>query len=627
MRILLSLLIVCYLFVALSLLASARQERLPLPVRETSSAPTFLGLGKSVSSTQLPKPVQDTRILVGPNILVSKEDWGRSHAETMLAINPKDVKNLLGASIIFGSEHGMTCKTYASKDGGYTWIDTAFPERVEYMSFDPQVAFGSDGTAYFIMLGAGSGTFFYRSEDGGFTWEKARVHGNSDHPQTVVNHGVGKYAGRIYVSAMYGIQKLGIMRSEDDGKTFIGPALVPNPSNYSILNGNPLVFDDGTLFIPYVVWGDPGVRPRPISSAEFVTSSDGGISFSAPAKVAGIHRNIPSKGFRRRTELHGSFAAESFPVYAVDSRNNTDRLYAVWSDIRFGKHRLLFSNSVDRGKTWSAAKLVSPDVPVESSQYQPMLAINREGVIGISWFDTRDSKQQDSYHLYFTASVDRGKSFISPRRVSSEPSFPAGAGNRTPHLGYGSTTAALTNQLFRTQFERFGNGGDYMGFTSDAEGTFHPFWIDGRSGTAQVWTTRIQVVRQDERSVSPISVPNNLVQAPMNGRLALVTDPPKYDVEKQEAVIPMRLKNVSAETIYGPITVEVKNLAEWTILNAKNGQGGVGAIFDYSSALGDWQSLKPGAITEAVIWKFKYSGLGSAPSIGIEIRGSLAKKK
>lgn len=113
----------------------------------------------------------------------------------------------------------------------------------------------------------------------------------------------------------------------------------------------------------------------------------------------------------------------------------------------------------------------------------------------------------------------------------------------------------------------------------------------------------------------------------MNGRLVLVTDPPKYDAEKQEAVIPMRLKNISAETVYGPITVEVKKLAEWTILNAKNGQGGVGAVFDYSSALGDWQVLKPGALTEAVIWKFKYSGLGSTPSIGIEIRGSLAEKK
>lgn len=505
MRTLRSLLLPCYLLLALLPLASAQQERVPLSVRETISARAFLGFGKSVSPSQSSKPVHDVQILVGPNILVSKDEWGVSHAETMLAVNPKDVKNLVGASIIFGSEHGMTCKTYASHDGGYTWIGTAFSERVEYMSVDPQVAFGLQGTAYFIMLGVGKGTatHFYRSEDGGFTWERARALRISDHPQIVVDRTVGKYAGRVYVSAMYGIKQLAIMRSEDDGKTFIGPAAVPNPSNYSMLNGNPLVLSDGTLLIPYAIWGDPEIAARSISSAEFVTSSDGGISFSPPTKVVDIHRNVPSKGWRTRTELHGSFASEAFPVYAVDSRNNTDRLYATWSDIRFGNNRLLFSYSIDQGKTWSAAKFVSPDAPVESSQYQPMLAINREGTIGVAWFDTQYSKQQDQYHLYFTASVDGGNSFIHPRRVSSEPSFPAGAGNRTPYQGYGSTTAGLTDQLFRTQFERFGSGGDYMGFTSDAEGIFHPFWIDSRSGTAQVWTTRIQVIRWDERSASP----------------------------------------------------------------------------------------------------------------------------
>lgn len=136
--------------------------------------------------------------------------------------------------------------------------------------------------------------------------------------------------------------------------------------------------------------------------------------------------------------------------------------------------------------------------------------------------------------------------------------------------------------------EQLAVGGDYMGFTADPEGVFHPFWIDSSDGTAQVWTTRIQVALGDERSAAYIPAPGSLVKVPMNSRLVLVADPTKYDAEKQEAVIPMRLKNISAETVYGQITVEVKKLTEWTILNAKNGQGGVGAVFDYSSALGDW---------------------------------------
>jgi len=575
---------------------------------------------------QSPKP-SEAEILVGANILVSREEGDSPHAETIIAANPNEVRNLLGASILFTrSAWGLTCKTYASKDGGYTWVATAFPESFEYMSFDPQVAFGIHSTAYFIMLSVGNSnvTHFYRSEDNGFTWEKPRVLKKSDHPQMIVDDTTGRYAGRVYVSAMHGINSLGVTRSENDGRSFIGPTHIPNARNYSMLNQNPLVFGDGTLFIPYFIWGQEGqVELSGTIRAEFVTSSDGGVSFSEPKRII----EVPRGKWQPRRDLRGSFATGSNLVYAIETRRNIDdRLYVVWHEPRSGHQRLLFSSSVDRGKTWSVAKLVSPEVPAESSQYQPMLAVNRDGVIGIAWFDTRIAKEQDRYDLYFTASIDGGDSFLQPRRVSSRSSFPAGPGNLTPYKGYGSATTTLTDQLFRTQFERWGNGGDYMGFTADVQGIFHPFWIDSRSGTAQVWTTGIQVVKRDGKSASIPSAPLVTVKASVNDKITLVTDPPSYDAARQEAIIPIRLKNISAETIYGPLTVEVKKLAEWMILNAGNGKEGVGAVFDYSSALGDWQALRPGAFTEAVEWRFKYSGLGSTPTIGIEVKGSLAGK-
>ncbi len=43
------LLIICYLFIALSPLAFAQQERVPLPVKKTIAAPSFLGFGKSIT--------------------------------------------------------------------------------------------------------------------------------------------------------------------------------------------------------------------------------------------------------------------------------------------------------------------------------------------------------------------------------------------------------------------------------------------------------------------------------------------------------------------------------------------------------------------------------------------------
>ena len=58
--------------------------------------------------------------------------------------------------------------------------------------------------------------------------------------------------------------------------------------------------------------------------------------------------------------------------------------------------------------------------------------------------------------------------------------------------------------------------------------------------------------------------------------------------------LPVRFKNNSDQPIYGPIKVEVIELKpKGAILNASNGKSSVGAVFDYSSALGDLESLVP----------------------------------
>jgi hypothetical protein len=79
--------------------------------------------------------------------------------------------------------------------------------------------------------------------------------------------------------------------------------------------------------------------------------------------------------------------------------------------------------------------------------------------------------------------------------------------------------------------------------------------------------------------------------------------------------------------LYGPISVEVKKLAYWTVLNANNGKPDTGAVFDYSRALGDFQLLQPGELSEPVKWRFKYTRLGSSPNIESEVTGYIAQKK
>src|SRR6266852_5346689 len=450
---------------------------------------------------------KEANIVVGPNILVSR-DGDMPHHELIITANPKDPKNLLGAAITHTRpDGGPACKTYASYDGGYTWTDMSFRDQQEFGGADPQVAFGFQGTGYFVALTTGQGTFVYRSEDGGNSWQKTVNIGFLDHPQIVVDKSYGKYAGRIYISALHIIDAkaaVGVFRSDDDGRTFIGPVLAANGGDGRIaLNHNLLILADGTLLVPYCVrekspekW-----KTNPNRPFWFVTSSDGGISFSSPTKIHDQYTNLTELAKNRtgtnRNALGGKVTEPTSPVFAADSQGKyRDRIYVAWIDDRRGRSRILFSYSRDRGKTWTEQKPISVDVPSDAYQYQPMMTVNYKGILGVQWFDTHESKNQDHYDLYFTASVDGGESFLPPARVSTESSIPGGPGNLVPlpETAVFRKTDESARFVFTSAFLSNSNGGDYMGLIADADGIFHPFWADSRSGTFQVWTSRIRVI-------------------------------------------------------------------------------------------------------------------------------------
>ena len=144
---------------------------------------------------------------------------------------------------------------------------------------------------------------------------------------------------------------------------------------------------------------------------------------------------------------------------------------------------------------------------------------------------------------------------------------------------------------------RWVNGGDYMGLTASADGHFHPVWADARSGTYQVYTAEVRV--EDGAAVAGEPAVGGLTAGEpvdVTGRIELVNDPGAYDAETGVLDLWIRLKNVSATPIAGPIEVEIRKFgsgmddtfAEFApeILNADNGMGGGGARFVYDDALG-----------------------------------------
>ena len=263
-----------------------------------------------------------------------------------------------------------------------------------------------------------------------------------------------------------------------------------------------------------------------------------------------------------------------------------------------------------------------------------MIAVNPDGVLGVFYYSTEGFPKHDQSHVYFTASVDGGETFLPKVRLSNDASRPFGAGNLRPGPFVSKERGMVVVNTI-SGLSRWPNGGDYIGMTADADGVFHPLWPDGRSGTYQLYTSAVRV-----RTDAPAPRPASLAEASLVEQITLVFDPMQYDQARREVSMPVRLKNVSKETLYPPFTVEIKEVVHpytvksgeavedpITFLNSSNGKKGVGATFDYAKALGGLDALAPDAVTDAVVWKVQAeSPVKTDFHIGTEIRGFVDRK-
>jgi len=596
------------------------------------------------------------RIVVGPNILVSR-DGDIPHVELMVAASPRTSKDLLGAAITATRPTGgWACRAYSSTDGGASWKASEFPEQVEFGGGDPQVAYTAQGTALMVALTMNksdsgkdcASMHVWRSEDGGKTWQPPALipcNPSWDHEQIIVDTTKGRFAGRIYIGALYDYPtyRVGVFRSDDDGRTWIGPVEAANGGGTLGINDvTPMVLSDGTLIVPY---GDFPFKPEDRKSSGMahenfwtVASTDGGVTFSAPRKSVSQTWNIDDK--ESKLAGFGKFAAD------VEGKEYRDRLYTVWEDARFGNYRILFSRSSDRGKTWSEPRALEQGLDKGVRQWQPAVAVNKDGIVGITWFDSREDKNGKLYHQYFAASTDGGDTFTKPVQVSSAISDPNGRGNSqlAPMAWVHEGTVGLS---VISASSRWGSGGDYMGLAADKDGAFHPFWTDARSGTFQVYTAKVAVEMPAKEApgkagaaaaaaAKPPAAPP-LVESSLIDRVEFVFDPTTWDPDKKQLEIPVRLKNTSTQAIYPPIRIEVTGFGfpEWenaddkkrnadnapTLLTSSNGKGKEGAVVEMGGAIAGSEALQPGALTNPVVFRLQLVDPTKMPTMRLKATG------
>ncbi len=437
--------------------------------------------------------LQTARIFVDPEVRVS-HDGAVVHMETYVSASATDSDLLLaGGELIFPGRRSNVSEAqiYRSTDTGSRWKPVLLPDETNG-GWDNAVVGGLGDNAYFVTSNFERGLTVYRTTDGGDSWASTVLAAATgwDRPHVAVDNTDSQYRGTFYVvgEANDGVQ---LMKSVDGGKTFSAPIIVcPHPKDWNIATSpSPLILSDGTVVVPCLPYpNDPERATWVDAEVGLASSGDGGHTFSAYHKIFTIRRALDRAMFAARTHgvimLSGNFMQG--PSFAVAPRiaEFPDRIYAAWQDIdSAGASRILSAHSVDRGVTWSNPVAIDSSSSRGGSTVQqgvPMIAVSRDGVLGIAWFDARLAPGGNGYDVYFTASLDGAQTFLPSARVSTVTSVPAKGLNILPSFDVTKSEAGdKLNIQMTSPFSDRATGGDYSSMAVD----FHVTQVvDGTKG-------------------------------------------------------------------------------------------------------------------------------------------------
>lgn len=640
--------------------------------------PTSTATTASSEATTQPRDEQ-SRIRVEPAVKVSQGNLSRPDYELQIAADPGDKNRLMVCSITvddfqnYQTPWPVHIFVYTSLDGGLNWR-TTYERDPKAFSSDPTCAFGPNGNAYFMSFGGdlygylsalrrepnyGSREFsttfrsrpksssrwpMNRSTDRGITWrEVGELDLGADREYVTVDDTLGQFRGRVYVhgipSGFTGIGVAGIdggritglviFHSTDAGQTYKSVKLADEGSQYVLENANGIVMSDGTfatMFADAVEMESAGfvrdLHPTtPNAKLKFITSEDGGETF-------GKTTVITADWYLR---FNGALMGQ--PSLAVDRTSGVfhDKIYAAWVDARSGRGEIRFSASGDKGKSWSPSRVISDNWPHDErgetpDAFMPTLAVNRNGVLGVMWYDRRDHPDNLGYDVRFTASLNGGESFLPSVLVSRGGGSALQMKNvllqQDPYL-----PSAKSNGRIHTAFNwNYGgdNGGDTAGLACDLDGVFHPLWIDRRFGLPQASTTRITVNGTAMRNGDPALESLKDLSSYADVRYSLA----RVDLATNVITIGAVIINTSTAKIPGHLTLQLLALSSAQGLieveNADNGVVSAGAIWEFYTASGD--SLEPGALTMPRQLRFKLAHAPFPPPLLDDIiRSSLVE--
>jgi len=235
-----------------------------------------------------------------------------------------------------------------------------------------------------------------------------------------------------------------------------------------------------------------------------------------------------------------------------------------------------------------------------------MVAVDGSGVVGVTWFDRRDHPDNLGWTVRFRASLDGGETF-GPSVPVSDPVDPwASDPMLLKEVGGILRPGVLELGIHYFDF----NAGHTVGFAAGAPGSFHPLWVDTRTGSPQLWTAPVTV--SGDVSVNGEPALANLVDVTPDVRIRATNRWWMRESGRVEAELV--LENMSQDTIRGPLFVRILSLTSDLgiagVVNSDGGGNAEGAFWDLTAYLED-DILAPGARTQPKELAFTVDNLGA----------------
>lgn len=348
----------------------------------------------------------------------------------LLAVDPTEPRLVVLANRQDAPEFG--CALNVSGDGGQSWV-TAYPvgnlPDGADRCYAPQVAFGSDGTLYYLFIGLQGegnepmGAFLATSTDNARSFSAPhRVLGPLSF---AVRMAIDPTAGEddrlhlVWLQAQtdpplggFGSPPNPILAafSEDGGETFSQPVQVSDAKREYVVAPALALGPDGAVHVLYYDLQDDirdyrGLEGPPWPGAwslVIANSSDGGGSFE-PGVVVDDGLIPPGRVMLIFTMPPAGLAVA-----------DDGAMYAAWHDARNGDWDVFLARSTDRGRSWQDPIRVNDDaIGNGRHQYLPQVGIAPSGRVDAVFYDRRNDPENVRNDTYYTYSTSDNAEFVA----------------------------------------------------------------------------------------------------------------------------------------------------------------------------------------------------------------------